>query len=77
MIFFCALPRKSIKDHSDMTLDAPTERELINRRIVAAKRVRHKRLMLKLGLAVIRRSWRHANRSKRPHLSAILRRQRP
>ena len=76
MIFLSALPRTSLNIHAEMTLDASSERELIERRIEAANRVRHKRLVLKLGLAVIRRSWRQANRSSMPQLLSILHGQR-
>ena len=76
MIFFSALPRTSLNIRAEMTLDAPSERELIERRIEAANRVRHKRFVLKLGLAVIRRSWRQANRPTMPQLLSILHKQR-
>lgn len=66
MVFFHALPRRSVNVHPEMTHDAPSEAELIKRRIEAAKRVRLRRLMLKMGLAAARRLWRRTNNLRQP-----------
>lgn len=55
MIFFRALPREAVCPNNEMTLGPPSEREVIAARIKAASRIRHKRVLLKFGLAAIRR----------------------
>lgn len=71
MIFVNALPRRCLNGCADMTIEADSEREMINRRIEAANRVRNQRLILKLGLAAIRRRWRQ--RTERDSMTAKLR----
>lgn len=74
MIFLNAVPQKCFDIHEEMTLSAPSERELIRRRVKAARGVRRKRLLLNFGLAAIRRNWRWANRSTKSRLPPLFNR---
>lgn len=57
MVFASIIVNLAPSHHSDMSLKKPSERELISRRIAAAKRVKRKRWLLRMGLSKSRTLW--------------------